>query len=273
MNIVTIMNYPPENREYAKMCHIWIDTVIKNNGDNILILYHDHKPDCCDEFKQKANITFEKRKMVGDIYATPPERSHGRKRMYRFKRIYRHFNLQFKLPVLASLKTDFIFIDSDAYVLGDLNYLWERRKDKPWIGIDHQPLPYHRETRRKRFLNSGVQIVGDPNFYNLKEVVKSHEKNNLKPMCTGRDQALLFGHFKRTGYDYTHPEIGFEWNSCARVGVIKYEDEKWSGNTRGLRKNHPVYINHYWAGYKPWIINCPIHASYSMKWIYEPPAS
>ena len=263
------MNYPPTNHAYAKMCHICIDRIIECGGDNILILYNAHKPDCCDDFKQRANITIERRDLVGDVYAPAPMQ--GRKRKRNFQRIYRHFNLQFKLPILASLKTDFIFIDSDAYVLSDLNYLWKRRKDKPWIGIDHQPLPYHRETRRKRFLNSGVQIVGDPKFYNFKEIVKSHEKNSFRPMCNGRDQALLFGHFKRTGYDYTHPDIGFGWNSCAKVGVIKHNDGKWSGNTRGLRKNHPIHINHYWAGYKPWKINCPIHNSYSMKWIYEPP--
>ena len=54
-------------------------------------------------------------------------------------------------------------------VLDDLRYVWARRGDKPWVGIDHQWVPSDPRTHRSPFLNSGFQLVSDPAFYDLQE--------------------------------------------------------------------------------------------------------
>jgi hypothetical protein len=241
------MNYDPVKTQYIKMCKIWTDRVIRHGGDNILILYKDHMPKFIDGFKSRANITYQK----GIIDRQMGGRHAG------------HHNAIFKLPNLSSLNTEFIFIDCDMYVIKDLNILWNIRKDKPWIGVNHQWLPGHPDTHRKPFLNSGLQIVSDPKFYDYEKILKSHIKNKRELSVPGVDQAILFTWFKHQGYDYTHPEVGPAWNSCSAVGKLKKINGKWVGHTHGLKKDHTVYINHYWHNYKPWTIKCPLHASYN----------
>lgn len=266
MNIVTIMNYPPDPN-YDKMCYIWLDRVIKHGGDNITIFYAKHKPfDGLKDFKNEANISIERRRVRRSLYRHRRRKTRRRTRKS-LRRRYEHFNTRFKLPILASLNFEFIFLDADIYVIKNLNYLWDRRKDKAFIGINHQKLLRHRETiRNKPFLNSGVQIVSDPKFYNYNEIINSHIKHGWKWESWGTDQALLNDYFNTIGYDYTHPEIGTEWNACAGANRLKLVRGVWRGRTnkRALGKPHPVYINHYWSPrYKPWVINCPLHTSYT----------
>jgi lipopolysaccharide biosynthesis glycosyltransferase len=257
MNIVTVMNYKPDPN-YDKMCRIWMDRVIKHGGDNILVFYHDNKPPI-DDFKNQTNLTIEKRDILPAI--SRPKRREGRY----IKRRYNHFNARFKLPALCSLDCEFIFLDADLYVIKDLSYLWDRRKDKPFVAIDHQKLRSHRETRRSKFFNSGVQIVSDPKWYDYDAIVKSHADHGYKWRSWGTDQALLNDYCSDIGYDYTHKDIGPEWNACSGANKLRLEDGKWIGrtNNRKLGPPHSVYINHYWGTYyKPWLIDCPLHASY-----------
>src|SRR6185312_2477590 len=86
-----------------------------------------------------------------------------------------HFNLRFKLANLASLDHPFLYLDADTFVTGDLRRLWARRHDKPWVGIDHQRVPSDARTHRPPFLNSGVQLVGDPAFYDLGAILAAQD--------------------------------------------------------------------------------------------------
>lgn len=243
MNIVTIMNYDKNKKEYHKMCKIFMDLVIQNGGDNIKVLYLNNKPDYINDFKNRINLTIEKG--------------------FKDHRIGRdHFNAYFKLPNLCNINTEFIFLDCDMYVLTNLNYIWNLRKDKPWIGVNHQWIPKHPDTHRKPFLNSGLQIVSDPNFYNYDKILKSHIDNHKNYSVPGVDQSILNTYFKSIKYDYVHNKVGFGWNSCAAVGYIYRDREKWKGITKGLNENNKIHINHYWCDYKPWKIKCPIHMSY-----------
>jgi hypothetical protein len=78
----------------------------------------------------------------------------------------------------------------------------------------------------------------------------------------GTDQAVLYRYFRSIGYDYTHPEIGPEWNSCAGVTEVRREGERWTARTRGLARDHDVKLIHYWSQFKPWAIDCPIYEAY-----------
>jgi hypothetical protein len=182
--------------------------------------------------------------------------------------------LRFKLPNLAGLRFPFLYLDADMVVLGDLNYLWQRREAKPWIGINHQWIPFAPRTHRAPFLNSGLQLVSDPAFYDLEAVLRAqnevvplsrHSETDRDDMfaCPGHDQAVLFRYFRAIGYDYTHPEIGPAWNSCAAATDVQVERHGWKARTKGLAHDHDVHIVHYWSPYKPWVIDCPIFKSYA----------
>ena len=248
LKLVTIMNYAPDPRT-RRMCRTFLDTAIANGAKSITILYEDHAPDVAPEHRRAADIEV--------VQAKSFDVGHP------------HFNLRFKLPNLASLDYPFLYLDADMAVLGDLNYLWERRHDKPWVGVDHQWVPSDPRTHRPPFLNSGLQLVGDPDFYDLKAILDV--QNAVAPLrraaeftkdemfaCPGADQAVLFRYFRTVGYDYTHPDIGPAWNSCAGVTEVWREGGKWVGHTRGLGVDYPVHIVHYWSQFKPWAIGCPI---------------
>jgi hypothetical protein len=253
LKLVSIMNYPREPN-YLRMGYVFLDSVIAHGAKNITLLYEVHKPVIAPEHRRAADIELIQGRSC-DV-GNP------------------HFNLRFKLPNLASLNDPFLYLDSDMVVLTDLNYLWERRRSKPWIGVDHQVIPSDARTQRPPFLNSGLQLVSDPAFYDLDAILAV--QNAVAPLsryreiakedmfaCPGADQALLFRYFRTIGYDYTHPEIGPEWNSCAGVTAARFEDGQWKAETRGLTRDHEVHILHYWSQFKPWAIGCPIFRSYA----------
>lgn len=255
LTVVSIMNYPPEPK-LLRMCYIFLDSIIAQGAQRILLIYYQHKPVVTARHRKLAEIEVRQGSWL-DVG-------------------YPHFNACFKLPNLAKLDFPFLYLDVDMVLLRDLNYLWQRRHDKPWIGINHQVVPFDDRTHRPPFLNSGLQIVGDPSFYKLDAILDA--QNAVRPLntytkianedmdmfpCPGVDQALLFRYFTTIGYDYTHPEIGPEWNSCSAVTEIRSENGQWKAHTRGLEPGYEVFNVHYWSQYKPWAINCPIYNSYA----------
>ena len=163
-------------------------------------------------------------------------------------------NITFKLWNIYKNPNPFIFIDIDAFVLKDLNEIWKHKDDKPFIGINHQSIPRHTANEPEPFLNSGVLIISDPSFIKYEEIITNYRGM----MCKGFDQALLFSHFKQVGYNYTHPEIGSEWNSCAGYTQLTKTECGWKGHTVLPLPPHSVYINHYWDEFKPWALKCPL---------------
>ena len=258
VKIVTIMNYPPDPR-YRRMCHVFLDTVIAHGAASVTILYEDHPPVVDAEHSRRVDVEV--------VRCRSRDVGHP------------HFNLRFKLPNLAALDYPFLYLDADTATLGDLRPLWARRHDKPWVGINHQWVPGDTRTHRPPFLNSGVQLVGDPAFYDLDAILGVQE--SVAPLrraaeftkermfaCPGADQAVLFRYFAAIGYDYTHPRIGPEWNSCAGVTEVSRDaDGRWSARTAGLPDVYPVSLNHYWNPYRPWAIGCPLYESY--RWVDE----
>lgn len=253
VKLVSIMNYPSGPR-FRRMCHAFLDTAIAHGAASITILYEDHPPAIAPDHRRAADIEV--------VRGRSADVGHS------------HFNLRFKLPNLAALDFPFLFLDADMAVLSDLRPLWAKRHDKPWIGVDHQWVPADPRTHRPPFLNSGLQLVSDPAFYDLPAILAAQEA--VAPLrraaeftkeemfaCPGADQAVLFRYFRSIGYDYTHPEVGPGWNSCAGVTEVWREGNGWKGHTRGLATDHPVQIVHYWSQFKPWAIGCPLYESYA----------
>jgi hypothetical protein len=236
------------------MCYVFLDSVIAHGAKNITLLYEEHRPVVAPEHHRAADIELVQR----------PSHDVG----------HPHFNLRFKLANLASLTFPYLYLDADTVVLSDLNYLWQRRESKPWIGIDHQVVPAAPRTHRSPFLNSGLQLVSDPAFYDLRAILAA--QNAVVPLsrhkevpkdemfaCPGHDQAVLFRYFRTIGYDYRHPEIGPGWNSCAGATEMHWEEDRWKARTRGLSPDYDVHMMHYWSQFKPWVIDCPIFRSYA----------
>lgn len=253
VKVVSIMDYPPEPR-LLRMCYAFLDSVVKNGAQRVTLIYEHHRPIVAPEHRRAADIEVVRGRSV-DVG-------------------HPHFNLRFKLPNLAAQVEPFLYLDADTYVLGNLQYLWNRRGAKPWIGINHQWVPDDPRTHRSPFLNSGVQLVSDPDFYDLDAILAAQNavvpltryaevpKSQMFP-CPGQDQAVLFRYFQSIGYDYTHPDIGPEWNSCAGVTHVRQQSGSWQGQTRGLETEYPVQLIHYWSQFKPWAIGCPIYESYA----------
>lgn len=251
LHVVSIMNYPADQK-FLRMGQLFLDSVLAHGADKITLLYEDSAPQLTPQQQRSGKIVLRQGHSV-DVG-------------------HPHFNLRFKLPNLTQLDEPFLFLDADTLVLSDLHELWQYRHDKPWIGINHQWVPSDPRTHRTPFLNSGVQLVGEPRFYHLAAILAA--QNAVVPLsrhsemaklemfpCPGNDQAVLFRYFQSIGYDYTHPQIGPEWNSCAGVTQVSWEQDHWQAQTVGLEKNHDVKLIHYWSQFKPWLIDCPIYYS------------
>ena len=253
MHIVTVMNYTFDDERLLVMCRMWMDSVQRADpGAHITVLAARPLPAwLADHFRSYGNVAVEIRPY------------------YKGARVLRSahamHNIFFKLHHLCGRDKPFIYLDADAIPLSSLEFLWKRRFDKPWIGIDHQRgIPGH--TGDAPFLNSGVQVVGDPSFCEYRELIGLTRESDFCWGVPGTDQALLYAHFRRIGYDYSHPEIGPEWNACAGfVDLQQGSSGDWTGSVRELVPAHEVHINHYWGPFKPWQIGCPMFAQYRAR--------
>lgn len=256
MQLVTIMNYPDQDN-YNRMLKLFIHQ---------LYIHHSKPSDKCELLilTQKGVS----REVVNYINNNIP---YNDKFIVRIEKVWPHLNpfidhhnIKFKLYNLCRIDKPFIFLDADIFVLSNLNFLWERRNIKPFIGINHQQVPNHSTLCSHKFLNSGVQIVGDPDWYNYERIEESYNRNNKQLHVPGIDQAAIYDYCQNIKYDYTHPEIGYGWNACAGYTRIFKDGSKYYGICSGLKEadappEYQVYINHYWNEFKPWNINCPIY--------------
>lgn len=244
------MNYP-DDVNYNKMCRIFVKLIKHYNPVCNLFILHENKlpEDVAEYINTFTNVKC--------IYAKSDNQSWSD-----------HHNIKYKLFNLTKIKEPFIFLDSDIFCLSSLDHLWDKRNDKPFIGINHQHIPGHTDAVNFKFLNSGVQIVGDPEwyqYYNFRDMFRIYGQPTR--WAPGWDQAHIFRYCECINYDYTHPDIGYEWNSCSKYGDISYEGDEWictyngpSDDEQGI-DTYRVKLNHYWWTYKPWQINCPIFKS------------
>lgn len=245
MNIVTIMNYPDEEN-YNNMCSIFIKLLYKYNPTcNLFIIHKKSLPAIVDEtIVRYSNI--KKLQLEHDNRCW-----------------YNHHNVNYKLYNLCRVDQPFIFLDADIFCLSSLDHLWNLRNEKPFIAINHQNIPPHTSNNFK-FINSGVQVVGDPDWYQYNNFRNAYNNCNGRLLCKGFDQAHIFTYCKQIGYDYTHPEVGYEWNSCAGNGIFNITDDTYNcvfhrSDGDPEPDGYNVLLNHYWWDYKPWDIDCPLY--------------
>jgi hypothetical protein len=246
MNIVTVFDYNLDVLNNRAMLQMFISSIVENCNKHPCTIW------IITSQQNRINQIFNE-SFIKTIKHRPNNRSIPDKMP----------NIKNKLYDLCNLDFDFIYLDSDMYINADLNFIWEKRKDKPFISTMHQrDIKGHTE-EKNNFMNSGLQIVSDPSFLDYDNLYDLAVKMNFKFDNPGTDQALLDSYCRQLGYNFTHPDVGCEWNSCAGYGVVDIDDE-YNFDIRYKNKDieYPVKINHYWDEFKPWVINCPIFKFY-----------
>jgi hypothetical protein len=243
MNLITIFNYPKDNDNYTKMCLLWLYFAKKYCGNlNVKIF-------------TKEGVNAQIKNLIEEYDFSLIYGEEDKNLPFNDKK-FKH-NIGFKLYNLCKETEPFVFVDADAFILRNINDLVEKSNGQEIVMINHENISGHTAHIPFTFLNSGVQVCNDNSILKYDEIIKE------RIVSPGSDQSLLFSYFNTIGYDYTNPNIGFEWNSYAKnVKLTKNNNNEWVGESHGLDVDHPVYINHYWYDAKPWQINCPIFNEY-----------
>jgi hypothetical protein len=243
MNLITIFNYPKDDDNYTKMCLLWLYFTKKYCGNLTVKIF------------TKNGVNSHIKNVIDQYGFTLVYREEDKNLSFIDKK-FKH-NIGFKLFNLCKETEPFVFIDADAFILRCINDLVEKSNGQKIVMVNHENIPGHTDHIPFSFLNSGVQVCNDTSILKYDEIIKE------KMVVPGSDQSLLFSYFKTIGYNYTNPNIGFEWNSYAKnVKLTKDNNNEWIGKSTGLDVEHPAYINHYWYDTKPWQINCPIFNEY-----------
>lgn len=243
MNIVTLMDFPDDGK-YNWMCMIWLKRVLQHApGARVRILTAGGLPGSVRQYAAGfSNVVVERaeRRALGELD---------------------HYNLSVKLFNVSQIREPFLFLDADMFVISDLDSLWAQRGSKPFIGV-YDPVFPGPARSASRNLNSGMQLVSDPAFYDYDAIVECFNGNGRRFVCAGEDQALLTDYFHHIGYDFTHPSVGFGWNACSRfVRLSKDDGGAWRGVSCDQPEVSSVHIVHYWNGAcRPWNMDCPLFA-------------
>ncbi|MBK23621.1 MAG: hypothetical protein CME70_06405 [Halobacteriovorax sp.] len=241
MLVTTVMNYSDE-KEYNLMCKGWIKYALLHFPDSEIAILTKGLPPSVQDYANENNINVM-------ICSPTDEINFGQNQKATH-------NVCFKLFNLCKLSEKFIFIDADAFIVSPGSALIKASGDQGFIAVNHQLIPGHTDHLKEPVLNSGVMAVSDIKLFRW-ENFKSILHRDRGFVYPGTDQSLINSYFKGIGYDYTHKDIGFGWNSWAA-------HTKWEEGVpfcRGLNVEHPVHINHYWYDAKPWNINCPLYKS------------
>ena len=174
-------------------------------------------------------------------------------------------NFTYKLHIACGLDFPFIFIDADAIIFDSLQELEPLFDEMPTIFIDHEPDIKGSTDKFPLFINSGVFMVNDPSkvVMNWDKILDHALRCGLNPRfkrdgrrISGTDQAVIKSYFDYIRYDYRHEKFGIHYNTCAEgVSIKKNEGGRWTAKNS---KGDPVKIVHYWGGFKPWSVGCPI---------------
>lgn len=240
MDLVTVYNYSDEDNYYY-MFKIWLNLAIKCKEEtpklNRILIICESLSDRIEKHVKEINKDYIV--VIKGRYYPDPVNVNSK---------WNH-NVYFKFYNICLLDKPFIYVDADAFITTNLTEAIESSKDKPFICVDHQTIPGHTDRIPFKFLNGGFMIVSDPSFFDFEKMYKTQYVHK----CPGTDQMILFNYCRTIGYDYTHPNIHFGYNSCSAFMKVLDDGRIVSD---GIPEEHDVYIVHYWFHYKPWI-RCP----------------
>ena len=244
MKIITIFNFPDEENN-NRLCNWWCEQTDKyREGLPVEVWTKDFNS--CLRYELPQNFQLLEKKEVDAAAVLLPNAVTSKAQ----------HNIGFKLYNLTQETEPFIFIDADAILLDSVGPLIEASRDQPFIAVNHQKIEGHTAHIPVDFLNSGLQVWSDPSAMPTFDQLSSIKNFGLE--YPGTDQSILNTVCRIAGYDYTHPDVGLGWNSCA--GLTEVIDGEAFCNDRGFY--YKVHLNHYWYSYKPWLIDCPLYNEY-----------
>lgn len=208
MFIVTLMNY--EDPQWVLMCKAWLYCLRRVHPDaRVLVLHHD-KFEAIRPFVERfEGVECHKTDLAGIPAAeewtaeSPDSKCWWMDLTISVWRVYERLALP-----------RFIFLEPDAFVLGDLTLLWNAGAQKPFVGIAERTewdgmAPY---------LNLGVYAYDPAGCFLTYDKLFRYWQNNGRRVPPIGDQGLVNGYFKSIAYSPFHPEIGIEYN-CLAAGT------------------------------------------------------
>lgn len=242
MNIVTVFNYPDDER-YNTMFKIWLLTILKHKTESIkkIRILTRGLSSPIQKFLEWVNCEDVVVVICDDvdINTTNPKAKH---------------NIGFKLWNMCKETEPYIFVDADMVILSSFDTPVKAAEAGYVIGVNHQTIPRHTTRFPFRFINTGFLVVPNPSFLNFKDILNTP----IQYKCPGTDQALLYNYLTTYQTTYTHHLVDYGWNSCA--GYKKITDiGVWSD---GITESHKIHILHYWDEFKPWNKKCHIYDAY-----------
>jgi hypothetical protein len=201
MHIITTMNFKGENE--IVMCKAWIYFAKRFNPDaTITIIHHDAISDI-----QQFASTYHRIQFIKlSNKEMRPEMVNG---------YTDHPAQELKLAVWKQTGKNgihkYIYVDSDAFILGSLDTWWSHINDKPYIAVHEQVSPY------TPVFNAGVYSYGSKSgFVTYEKLLSQYRADNNRIKIWAGDQGLINAYVRRIGYDYTHPLIDFTYNCIAK---------------------------------------------------------
>jgi hypothetical protein len=254
------MNYDWSIRDYCAMCYTWIKQAqIWLDKEDLCVIF-SKKPlprFLIEAMKQSTTCRFKSCVREGfDCRIVFPGNSLVEKRSS-------SENVSYKLYISCNINFPFIFIDSDAFIVGSLSEVKSiLDSDRKVVFIDH-------ETNLKDtkdfplFINSGFFINNDVeksilNWGYLYEYAKKRGfifKFKNGKTIPGTDQSLIKSYLDYIGYKYNSETIDTKYNSFAgSVTKIEKINNLW----KCYKDEAEIKVIHFWSSYKPWEIGCPI---------------
>lgn len=259
MNVITIMNYDWSNKNYSAMCYAWIKQVQKwlTKNDTCIIFSKKNLPnyiinlikssETC-KFKICVRDGFEKKIIIPCSIICDK---------------YLKENISYKLYIICSISFPFVFLDSDAFLVGSLDKIEKiLRSNQELVFIDHEN--NLEETKNlPPFINSGFFIKNDKkNIINWEKLYNYAKKNDFnfyfknKKIIPGTDQSLIKSYLDYINYDYHNNEIDTRYNTYA--GSVSRIEKNKEGLWKAYKDELEIKVIHYWSNLKPWVTNCPI---------------
>lgn len=105
----------------------------------------------------------------------------------------------------------YIYVEPDAWILGDLSEWWQVADEKPYIAVIES------EHKWGRLFNTGTYSCRNDGFVTYQALVEQHQRDREIKLPVG-EQGLMNAYLRHKGYDGSHQKIGFEYN-CWTVGM------------------------------------------------------
>lgn len=219
MHILTIMDYADTNS--VAMCKSWIIFAKRFNPHTQITIFSTREISEIRAFASRfPSINFRR-------LAIPTRARHltGGKTHHPAQEL--QLSLWLETAKLGIYR--YLYVDADALILGSLQNWWKHIDDKPYIGIAECKLP-----DGGLQCNAGVYSYSSPNgFITFDKLFNQYIRDNRNIRYYSGQQGLLNAYFQHIQYDFTHPNIGHEYNSIARFcKVIRLDEnniEVWSG--------------------------------------------